>query len=77
MAIIGFITCVIVLLFASLTWGMLAWDSLGRYNIGGAPNSLGRKCATFLWLVLLAAAWVNVIQHSPVSLSLAAGDGNK
>jgi hypothetical protein len=47
-----------------------AFNTLGRYNIGGVPNSLIQKLVTITFLLLLAGAWYLLMLHSPITISL-------
>jgi len=61
MALFGWIVVAALSLLATVAYGFVAVMGLGRYNIGGAPNSLAKKAvivavggALVLWWRMVA-----------------------
>jgi len=65
LAIIGWLAIVAGWLWVSAFWAFCAWDGLGRYNIGGVPNSGARKFRIVLGAVVLAEAWWFIASIAP------------
>lgn len=68
MAVIGFIFMCIVGLYLSFFTIMCMWNSWGKYNIGGVPNSLMTKLSVFIPLGLTFAVWYYTFTNSPFSI---------
>jgi hypothetical protein len=66
--ILGFIATCAALLWATFAWLIMAWDTLGKYNIGGVPNSLGGKVFTLILLLALCFLWKMTFESSPFSI---------
>ena len=69
MAIIGWIVCVILSFGVSIFWGGVAWDALGKYNIGGVPNSLSLKVFVILAASIPILAWMATLRYAPFTIS--------
>lgn len=70
MAIIGFVALVFVMLYATAAYLLLASNTLGKYNIGGVPNSLLAKIGTSILGAILYGSWVLVFEHAPFTITL-------
>ena len=57
MTVVGYIT--IVILMCSVTVGvfLMALFNLGKYNIGGVPNSVTKKIITLIMIGGVITAW--------------------
>ena len=69
LAIIGWLTMVIVLLNISAGVSVLLFNNMGRYNIGGVPNSVATKVLTFIAAMIVAALWIFLFKVAPFSIS--------
>ena len=72
MAIIGFIVCGILLIYFSLAWAAVAFNTLGKYNIGGVPNTYKDKIFTLVLLCVLAFGWIALFENAPFTVTVAA-----
>jgi len=65
MAIIGFAFCSMFMLYISICVMLMFFDSIGQYNIGGVPNSIGLKIGVTLLVLLVGFGWYELIAHAP------------
>lgn len=72
MAVIGFIACVIVMLWLSATSVLVAANSLGRYTIGGVPNTWVDRAGALLLIAGLFCGWYLVLHFAPFTLTFKA-----
>ena len=70
MAIFGWIVCCILLAFFSFAASVLALNNLGRFNIGGVPNSLGTKIGTLCFIAVLGTLWYFLVINVPFTVSI-------
>lgn len=70
MDIIGFIACCIILVYLSIGWCLLAFNTLGEFNIGGAPNTFKGRLMTFIFLAIIVNGWYMVLQRSPFTVTI-------
>ncbi len=70
LAIIGWFALGIGLCWLSAVTIAIAFNSLGTYNIGGVPNSIGEKIATILWIAFVVFLWYELLIHAPFKFSL-------
>lgn len=66
--IIGFFALMALLCFITLASALTALNCLGKYNIGGVPNSIPTKIATLFLLVVIAFAWYILFKNAPFTL---------
>lgn len=68
MEIIGFIaSCLIALWFSGLS-GLMAFNNLGQYNIGGVHNTWKVKFGTIVLILATLGLWYLVFEYSPFHL---------
>ena len=70
MAIIGFITCCLLLSWFSLAWLLAAFNTLGKYNIGGVPNTVKDRILTLVLLCIVIFFWCLLFDAAPFSVTL-------
>lgn len=70
MAIIGFVALVFVLMYATAAYTLVAINNLGKYNIGGVPNSLLAKIGTLILGAILYGSWVLLLEHAPFTITM-------
>jgi hypothetical protein len=68
MALFGWVVTFLGVIFLSLVYGVLCTQTLGRYNIGGVPNSAQSKICTLALGVLLVFSWMKIFQYAPFSI---------
>ena len=69
-AIIGFIFCVALLGYFSLFVVMVCFNSLGKYNIGGVPNSFSTKLGAIVLVAVTAFVWYSLIVYGPIDFGI-------
>lgn len=69
MAIIGFIVCTLFLLQMSAVAFLCFLDGIGRYNIGGVPNSWKTKVIVTLFVLLVGFGWYMLFSHAPFEVT--------
>jgi hypothetical protein len=57
MAIIGWLACVAFALYMSAAAGLVAMNTMGQYNIGGATNTFGDKFKALLFIAFVSGVW--------------------
>lgn len=67
--IIGFIATVGFFTWLTLAWCLIAFNTLGRYNIGGVPNTVKDKVLTIVLLAVLALGWSAIFKNSPFQIT--------
>lgn len=72
LAAIGFAALVIVLSYATVAYMMVAINNLGKYNIGGVPNTLLTKIGTLILGAVLYGSWVLLLEHKPFTITMKA-----
>jgi len=72
-SVVGFIFLVILLGLLSFGWLLMAWDGLGRWNIGGAHNSWLRRLVILFWGSVLGSLWYFLFTHMPFTITLTTG----
>jgi len=70
MSIIGFIACFVLLIYFSLAWALVAFNTLGKYNIGGVPNTYKDRFLTLFILCVVVVLWIFLFDSSPFSVAL-------
>lgn len=68
-AFIGWIACAIFLGIVSVSWPILAFNSLGKYNIGGVPNRASNRITTLLFGAIIGAFWFGLVSIAPFSIT--------
>lgn len=69
-SILGFLVLCVILGYVSVAYFLLFLNGMGRYNIGGVPNSAMKKVALLIAGIVLCFLWVKLFQYSPFSISL-------
>jgi hypothetical protein len=70
MAIIGWLACVAFALYMSAAAGLVALNTLGRYNIGGAINTFGDKVRALLLIAFVSGVWYFVVINAPFTIGM-------
>lgn len=68
-AVLGWLVVVFACAVVSVGWCINAFDGLGRYNIGGVPNSGFRKLRIGLAALFVLVAWCVVVAIAPFHLT--------
>lgn len=70
MEILGWLVIVIFTAWISLIYLLVAFNCLGKYNIGGVPNKFWPKPLIISALIPLAMAWGKVWSLAPFTVIL-------
>lgn len=70
MAIIGWLALVALMGSMSCGWLVLAFNGLGKYNIGGVPNRRTTKVLLLTLGAFLAYAWYVLGSNAPFTIAL-------
>ena len=65
MAVIGFLCVCAFLLYLTIVYVLLFLDTMGKYNIGGVPNTLTSKVITAIAGAVLWWLWTEALLYSP------------
>lgn len=57
LALIGYASCIVIMLGFTSAWFLAALNNLGTFNIGGAVNSFSTKVTTIALGLVLFFAW--------------------
>lgn len=68
--LIGWVTITVFALWVSVLWLLTAWNGLGRYNIGGVPNSIKDKLIVIVLAVAPAGMWWVVSTAAPFTINI-------
>lgn len=69
-AIVGFAALVIVMIGFSILAAGVAFNMLGRWNIGGRPNTWGDRTVAVLFVSFVIFLWIKLVQHAPFTITL-------
>lgn len=69
-AIFGFICGVLIMLSVTAAVLLVAADTLGRFNIGGSPNSITQKIVTCVFILFVVGAWYLLLSNAPFDISV-------
>lgn len=70
LAMFGWFCLTLFLTSLSIAYGVVMLNTLGRYNIGGVPNSFATKAVVYFGFVVLLLIWGFVFYICPFSLIL-------
>lgn len=70
MAIIGWICMLTLIGYTTLLYIVVALNGLGKYNIGGVPNSLMTKLIIIMAGIGIIMGWIAVIELAPFTVTL-------
>jgi len=68
MEIIGWVALVVLLGWATLGIIIIAFNSLGKYNIGGVINSPRSKFIALIDIILIVYLWYLLILAAPFTI---------
>ena len=68
MAVFGWFVCVAIMLFLTVIAALVSGNTLGRFNIGGAPNKAADKMLTLIFISLVGFGWYLLWVVSPFAL---------
>ena len=69
-SIIGFIVTCLILFTISIATVLVAVNTLGRFNIGGVPNSFVQKLVTLTFIAIVVLAWMLLLSNAPFTISI-------
>jgi divalent metal cation (Fe/Co/Zn/Cd) transporter len=69
-AIVGFVALVIVMIGFSILAAGVGFNMLGRWNIGGRPNTWADRGVAIAFISLVIFLWVKLVQHAPFTITL-------
>ncbi len=69
MAIVGFIFCVIFMLYITAGSLMISANSMGRYTIGGEPNTWLSRLVCLLLIATVLVGWTALFYTAPFTIS--------
>ncbi len=70
MAIIGWMSCLIIVLAMSALAVIFLYNNGGEFTIGGAVNSMKTRISTYGFIVFVGYCWYLLIQHAPFKVIL-------
>ena len=70
MAILGFGFACGMLLYFSIMWLFAAFFTLGKYNIGGVPNTFKDKTIVLVFCIALIVLWKLTFENAPFSITV-------
>jgi hypothetical protein len=70
MAIIGWLTCVVIVVMLSIFAFLCLVNNGGQYTIGGAVNSASTKIGTFVFIGFVGYLWYLVDTHAPFTVTM-------
>lgn len=70
MAIIGWICMLTLIGYTTLLYIVVALNGLGKYNIGGVPNSLMTKLIIIMAGIGIIMGWIAVIELAPFTVTI-------
>lgn len=70
MAIIGFLVSCLFLVKLSILSVLSLMNNLGKYNIGGSPNTITKKIVTIIFLLIVVFLWYELFQLFPIHISI-------
>ena len=71
-AVFGFLVCVAVVLAMTATWVVVAMNTLGKWNIGGVPNTWKDRTVTIAFLAFIVWEWYVLFSVSPFTITITA-----
>ena len=69
MALFGWMVCMVTMLWVTAASALVSFNMLGKYNIGGVPNTLKDKVIAIIFDVAVALAWYGVYLSAPFTLT--------
>ncbi len=68
MAIFGWLVCLGIVLWLTVIAGIVALNTLGKYNIGGTTNTILDKFKTWLLISFVGGSWFLLVMNSPFTI---------
>lgn len=68
MAILGWMVCVVVMLYVSAAYVLVFLNGMGKYNIGGVPNKAMNKVGIVIGGFVIGFLWMQVYLSAPFSV---------
>lgn len=68
-AIIGFLAAIVVMLYVSGVYLLIAANGLGTYNIGGVPNSAATRVGVVVVGLAVGWLWYQLFHHAPFTVT--------
>lgn len=66
--VMGFLACLAILIYGSFVWVVWAFNSLGRYNIGGVPNEPTEKALCLFAAAVLGTFWYKLLSCLSITM---------
>lgn len=70
MAFIGWVVCVIIMMYTSVATFVVLLNCTGTYNIGGAVNKPATKFKAWLFTAVVACGWYLLVINFPFTFGL-------
>jgi uncharacterized membrane protein len=68
MEIIGFIACVVILIYVTFVWFFCAPFTMGKWNMGGVPNTWTDRLMMLVFLAVIAMGWYMAFANAPFTI---------
>lgn len=68
----GFLLCTLVMLMVTAVWGLFAFQAVGKWNIGGVPNTWKDRAIAVLMFAAVAFGWYTLFSISPFKITITA-----
>jgi hypothetical protein len=69
LAIIGWLALVVICLYLSAGWFITASNGLGKFNIGGAENSMRLRLMILFFGCIILSGWYFVFTNAPFTVT--------
>ena len=70
LAIFGWVIYIVFMLYLTAVLAVVSFNTLGPYNIGGVPNTVGDKLLTLVFNAAVLGGWYGVFLSAPFTLSV-------
>ncbi len=70
MAVFGWIVYVVIMLYFTAASALISFNTLGKYNIGGVPNTVGDKLLNLAFNAAVLGGWYGVFLSAPFTLDV-------
>lgn len=68
--LLGFLALVALMGYGTLAYLIVCGDGLGKWNIGGVENSIGKRLAIVAGLLFILFLWAKLWSYAPFSFHL-------
>jgi hypothetical protein len=68
--VVGFAVMMLVMLYVSVVYAVVALNTLGKYNIGGVPNTLRAKIGILVVGGVVGMLWWKLIHNLPFTIHI-------